>query len=101
MCIIREVARGGSSMMFRADILFWVAWLLLYLCSNNVRADDVRWTQKPFSTLWDRLLEFEYPREDSMVIDSWGVGYWQEPGVGGVYRMLLTESRNKANRMYI
>ena len=88
-------------MAFRSGVLFWIMGLLLYLCSNNVVADDTRWTQKPFSTLWDRLLEFDYPGEGDVVIESWDVGRWQEPGVGGVYRLLLTESSNKANRMYI
>lgn len=88
-------------MMSRAGTLFWAMGLLICIGSQNVRADDARWTQKPFSTLWDRFLEFEHPSEDDVVVDSWTIGRWQEPGVGGVYSLLLTESNNAENKMYI
>lgn len=92
---------GDGLMVLRPSMLFWLVGLFLCVGSYNANADDTRWTQKPFGTLWDRLLEFEYPREDDVVLESWDVGPWQEPGVGGVYRLLLTESSNKANRMYM
>lgn len=95
------ILSNGLRVVVRPSILFWLGGVSLYVGSCNVNANDTRWTQKPFGTLWDRLLEFEYPREDDVVLESWGVGPWQEPGVGGVYRLLLAESSNKINRMYI
>ena len=83
------------------SMLFWFVGLSLYVGSSNALANDARWTQKPFSALWDRLLEFEYPRENDTVTGSWEIGRWQELGVGGVYRLLLTESSKKTNKIYI
>lgn len=88
-------------MVLRAGILFWLVGLLMYVGPNAVRADDIRWAQKPFSTLWDRLLGFEHPSEEDVVVESWAIGHWQEPGIGGEYSLLLTESDNAENRMYI
>ena len=56
---------------------------------------------KPFSALWDRLTTFEYPHQDDAVVASWRAGQWQAPGISGYYQLILTESENRSNRLYV